>query len=248
MNKQLTVAPQLSAQSIETVLLKGDLAQLSPEQRLGYYQKVCESVGVNHLTKPFEYITLNSKLVLYAKRDATDQLRKIHNVSIEIVAREKIGDIYVVTARAKLPSGRTDESTGAVSLNVSKGDALANLFMKAETKAKRRVTLSICGLGFLDETEVETITESKINVEAPKLSSNDNSPASVSPETNSDYAIDFGKKYIGKRLSEIPLQDLKNYRLWLESTVTETGKPMSPKAERFMAELEKFLTEDDIPF
>jgi len=27
--------------------------------------------------------------------------------------------------------------------------------MKAETKAKRRVTLSICGLGMLDETEVE---------------------------------------------------------------------------------------------
>ena len=29
--------------------------------------------------------------------------------------------------------------------------------MKAETKAKRRVTLSIAGLGWLDETELETI-------------------------------------------------------------------------------------------
>ena len=29
--------------------------------------------------------------------------------------------------------------------------------MKAETKAKRRATLSICGLGLLDETEVSTI-------------------------------------------------------------------------------------------
>ena len=28
--------------------------------------------------------------------------------------------------------------------------------MKAETKAKRRVALSICGLGMLDETEVDT--------------------------------------------------------------------------------------------
>ena len=36
-------------------------------------------------------------------------------------------------------------------------DDLANAFMKAETKAKRRVTLSICGLGILDETEIETI-------------------------------------------------------------------------------------------
>jgi hypothetical protein len=34
---------------------------------------------------------------------------------------------------------------------------LANALMKAETKAKRRATLSICGLGMLDETEVEDI-------------------------------------------------------------------------------------------
>jgi hypothetical protein len=33
----------------------------------------------------------------------------------------------------------------------------ANTILKAVTKAKRRVTLSICGLGFLDETEVEDI-------------------------------------------------------------------------------------------
>jgi hypothetical protein len=38
-----------------------------------------------------------------------------------------------------------------------KGDALANALMKAETKAKRRVTLSIAGLGWLDETELETV-------------------------------------------------------------------------------------------
>jgi len=37
------------------------------------------------------------------------------------------------------------------------GEARANLMMKAETKAKRRVTLSICGLGMLDETEVESL-------------------------------------------------------------------------------------------
>jgi hypothetical protein len=34
-----------------------------------------------------------------------------------------------------------------------------NALMKAVTKAKRRVTLSICGLGMLDETEVETIPD-----------------------------------------------------------------------------------------
>ncbi len=38
-------------------------------------------------------------------------------------------------------------------------DDLANAMMKAETKAKRRVTLSICGLGMLDETEMATVRE-----------------------------------------------------------------------------------------
>jgi hypothetical protein len=38
-----------------------------------------------------------------------------------------------------------------------KGEIRANLILKAITKAKRRATLSICGLGFLDETEVEDI-------------------------------------------------------------------------------------------
>ncbi len=51
---------------------------------------------------------------------------------------------------------RTDESIGAVPLPTSPADK-ANAMMKAETKAKRRVTLSICGLGMLDETEIETI-------------------------------------------------------------------------------------------
>jgi hypothetical protein len=56
-----------------------------------------------------------------------------------------------------LANGRTDESTGAVPIKGVHGEALANAFLKAETKAKRRVTLSICGLGLLDETELETI-------------------------------------------------------------------------------------------
>jgi hypothetical protein len=34
--------------------------------------------------------------------------------------------------------------------------------MKAITKSKRRVTLSICGLGMLDESEIETIPQSQI--------------------------------------------------------------------------------------
>jgi hypothetical protein len=138
-------------------VLTGDLGELSAAQRAEYYAAVCQSLGLNPLTQPFAYLTLNGKLRLYALRDCADQLRRLHGISIYIANREKIGDIYVVTARAKDKTGREDESTGAVPLGTLKGDALANALMKCETKAKRRVTLSIAGLGWLDETELETV-------------------------------------------------------------------------------------------
>lgn len=143
----------------ELVLLQGDLSRLKPEEKTNYYIKVCESLGLNYLTRPFEYLTLNGKQILYARRDCADQLRQIHGVTITICQRERVEDVYVVTARATLPSGRCDESTGAVPLGTLKGEALANALMKAETKAKRRVTLSICGLSMLDETELDTLPQ-----------------------------------------------------------------------------------------
>lgn len=149
---------------IENVMIKGDLSVLTQPQKIEYYSKVCESVGLNPLTKPLEFIKLNGKEVLYATKGAAEQLRRIHGVSVKITATTKIDDIYIVVVEASDRSGRTDGASGAVSINGLKGDALANAFLKAETKAKRRVTLSICGLNMLDETEVETIFKAeKIN-------------------------------------------------------------------------------------
>src|SRR5882724_869370 len=152
-----TPVPTIAPEVLEQVLIGGDLAQLTEAQRLAYYRAVCQSLGLNPLSKPFEYLTLNGKLRLYALRDCADQLRRLHGISIYITNRERLGDIYIVTARAKDRTGREDESLGAVALGTLKGDALANALMKCETKAKRRVTLSLAGLGWLDETELDTI-------------------------------------------------------------------------------------------
>lgn len=147
---------------IEQVLVMGDLARLTPEQRNTYYKAVCDSLGLNPLTKPFEFIVLNGKLTMYARKDCTDQLRKIHGVSIRIVNREEMSELMVVTAEATDRTGRTDSSIGAVSIANLKGEAKANALMKAETKARRRVTLALCGLGMLDETEVDTIPSARV--------------------------------------------------------------------------------------
>lgn len=162
-NGALMVRDEAGAKLLEQVVVGGDLSQLSPSQRLEYYRRVCESLGLNPLTKPFDYIVLNGKLTLYARKDCTEQLRSLRGVSISIVARElheSIG-VYAVTARATTKDGRVDEAIGAVSIAGLKGEQLANAFMKAETKAKRRVTLSICGLGMLDETEIGSIPDAR---------------------------------------------------------------------------------------
>ncbi len=140
---------------IEKVLMQGDLSALSAEERVSYYKRVCDSLGLNALTKPFDYIQLNGKLVLYATRSCTDQLRNLSGISIRIKDRQEVNGLYMVTAEATNPAGRLDEAVGAISVANLKGEALANAIMKAETKAKRRATLSICGLGFMDEAEIE---------------------------------------------------------------------------------------------
>lgn len=151
--------PDTLGQIMETVLVRGDLSPLTPQQRAEYYSRVCYDLGLNPRTKPFEYLHLNGKLILYALKACTDQLRSIHNVSVTDLSESMIcGDsVFVVTAHVRNGAGRTDASKGAVNIANLKGEALANAMMKAETKAKRRATLSLCGLGFLDETEVEDI-------------------------------------------------------------------------------------------
>ena len=144
-------------QTIEQVLVTGDLSRFTAEQKITYYERLCESLGLNKLTKPFEYLSLQGKLVLYATKNCGEQLRQLHGVSITNLVGQRVEDVYIVTATAVDKHGRTDCATGAVSVANLKADALCNAFMKAETKSKRRVTLSLCSLGMLDETEIETI-------------------------------------------------------------------------------------------
>lgn len=234
-------------EEVERVLMKGDLSTLNEEKRLAYYNAVCESLGLNKLTRPFDYLTLNNKLTLYATKSCTDQLRFIHKISIEIVSRDKIGDVYVVAARARNAEGRMDESTGAVALGKAFGDNLANLYMKAETKAKRRVTLSICGLGLLDESEVDSITPTvgvgSEQVPVAKLPDilSPQEPCSPSAEVVSDApgerVIEYGKKYKGMRFKELEPYRLQTFIDWMK----REHKDERDDGKKFIEEAEEYI-------
>lgn len=226
MSKEVMVKEKspINLEAISKALMYGDLSKLNEEQKLQHYQQYCESVGLNPLTNPVQYIPLNGKLTLYAGKNCAEQLRETHKVSINITSREKIDEVYVVTAKATMPNGRTDESTGAVNVKGLVGEALANAFMKCETKAKRRATLSICGLGILDESEVETIPGA-IKSQLPQMPEKEVSKPRGRPrkevdakpvvEINpGDFLITFTKGFKGKKVSELSKENLEKLTLW----------------------------------
>jgi len=150
-DQQASIANQL--------ILQGDLSKLSANDKVRYYNGYCERMGLDPFTKPFDILRLNGKEILYCTRSGTQQLNKLHKVSHLITSRDTNAEagVYIVTSKASLPDGRCTESIGAVNIAGLKGEAYANAIMKAETKAKRRATLDLLGLGVLDESEAETI-------------------------------------------------------------------------------------------
>ena len=175
------IATQDNAALLEQVVVKGDLSKLTPTERTTYYAKVCESVGLNPLTQPFEYITLNGRMVLYASKRATEQLTAKLGLSLTIQEPTEVKGAYVVRAVCS-DGAREVSASGVVDLGTLKGDALANAMMKAETKACRRAVLRFTGLGMLDEMEVETIQRGRPLVDAAEMI--------VDEDTGKTYAVD----------------------------------------------------------
>ena len=146
----------------EAAIIEGDLSKLSPAERVAYYNRVCDALGLLATTKPFGYMVLSGKLTLYAMKGCTDQLRKIHGVSLTINSITMEDGLCIVSVTATDSAGRSDTDIGAAVCGHLKGEDLANAKMRAVTKAKRRVTLSLCGLGFLDESEVASVPEARV--------------------------------------------------------------------------------------
>jgi hypothetical protein len=125
---------------------------------------MCSRLGLDAHTQPFAFLRLNGKEVMYATRGATDQLARIHRINRKITDGPKVIDLagtklVYALCEVSTPDGRVETATATVPLTDP-----VNVLMKAETKAKRRATLSILGLGMLDEMELETIPA---NVQSP---------------------------------------------------------------------------------
>ena len=151
------------SQELEKIILNSDLSSLSGEQRVNFYYQVCDQYGLDPFTRPFEFIKMNGKLVLYATKSCASALQELKSISVEIVKQEAFQDVWIVTVRGtradeKAADGRViAENVGITPIKGLSGDQLSNSIMKAVTTAQRRLILQMCGLGSTDETELQSI-------------------------------------------------------------------------------------------
>jgi hypothetical protein len=244
-NKQLATKEPNPALALERVLIQGDLSPLNVDERLDYVKRVARAIGINPMLRPFDYITFNGKTVLYANRACAEQLRMKYKISIEIASREKTADLYIVIARAITGSGRKDEAMGAISIRGLQGEALANALLKCETKAKRRVTLSVCGLGLMDEIEARDIAEREVKqadkdqaeviqgaiaetINRPEFETTpqETSISQEAPAAVPEYTLKAGK-YAGKKISQLTEKQLKRWLAFYDEQVA-TGAAIHP--------------------
>ena len=158
----IAVREQAGIAALEHVLGTGDLAQLSNTERVGHYLRVCRSLGLNPLSRPFDWIFFRDpdgteKLQLYPNQSCAAQLRRQHQIRLEVTRRETIGEMFVVEVKATTPDGREDFASKYVPLTNKygrlNGQQYANALMKAETGAKRRATFSMVGLALPPDTD-----------------------------------------------------------------------------------------------
>lgn len=179
--------PRTLGAVVESLVTKGDVSALNPEEKARFYVQMCTQLGLNPATQPLAVLKLNGKEIFYPTRGATDQLAAIHRLTREIIDGPRVVDLggtklVMCICRATHPNGRTETSVATVPLTDP-----ANVLMKCETKGKRRATLSILGLGMLDESELDTIPASAKS-EAPAinlgmLDTTQNEPAAPPPPT-----------------------------------------------------------------
>lgn len=244
----------LDAETMQHLVAGGDCSRLNPSQKVAYYAARCEAAGLDPRAQPFAFMRLNGKEVLYAQKAASDQLAAKHGVRMTIVSQATEDGIRVVTVRAEAKDGRVTEEIGALPVKGLVGEALSNALMKCVTKAKRRAVLSLCGLGMLDETEVESIPQAahehvqeaarviEAEVVPPPPPEPPKAKAGPPPHVMALFNKCLAAEGKNKRAAQA------RFTAGAEAVFGEKPKPSSEWTEDDAKRVEAALWPDDIPF
>jgi hypothetical protein len=172
-SQAITSQDLLGEELLTKIIQSGDLSYLSESDRLIYYFAYCRQLGLNPLSRPFDYIQDKGKITLYPNAIAASQLRDKRNVSTRIIKEECLlnGEIYSVLVEARI-GDRIEQATGKVSLAGLDGRSKATAMKKAETQARRRATLAIVGLDAIgDEDRKAQVSDMPDDIWQPDLES-----------------------------------------------------------------------------
>ena len=154
----LDVMLEEAALAVQRVNAAGkDTRALSPKEREATLAGLSRALGLNPLVNGVRFLTLQGGEVLYVTRQATDQIAARLRLNRETLVGPEVRDVagtkmVFCQVRVTAPDKRSEVATATLPLRDP-----ANDLMKCETKAKRRATLSLAGLGLLTEEETETI-------------------------------------------------------------------------------------------
>lgn len=154
------LAGGLAADALLSAVAAGkDTRQLTGAQRRALLASLHHQLGLNPLSGAVMFLLTNGRETLYVKKEGTDQIARREKLTRETLKGpcvETMEGVKVVICQVcvKHPDGRAETCTATLPFSAG---GLVNDLMKVETKAKRRATLSLCGLGMLAEDEIETI-------------------------------------------------------------------------------------------
>lgn len=153
-NKKIPVA-------IIRAQMNNDWSGVTEPDRVLAVRAICEVLGIPTPMNPFRFIkTKRGNVTMYAGQEAASLIANTYRLSVKITEQvfDKEQNLYRVAVTATFPDGRSVDDMGVVYLGGSTGDDRANAVMKCITKAKRRVTLSACGLSTYEEDEVPVVS------------------------------------------------------------------------------------------
>ena len=81
----------------ETILklATGDTSRLNAEQKTQLIVQVCKVAGLDPRLTPFEYIKFQGKEVMYARKNAADQLVNVHKIRVGIIGQETVEGVQI---------------------------------------------------------------------------------------------------------------------------------------------------------
>lgn len=148
-------------QKIDRALVRGDMRGLTIDQLDQAKVRLAEQMGIDPAFSPIDFIPdkKTGRLVPYINSRGAAFLRRKHGLEvtgIEVVVHRE--GLVVLRCVLRGGDGRTDQALGAASWLPDMPTEEARAWLVAETRAKRRATMSAVGIfleGPSDEVEGE---------------------------------------------------------------------------------------------